>query len=858
MRHVFITVLAIIILVAVGARNIIVLEGVIRRGTASLALANDFFLPLIQTGAGSKSSMAMAPGSLVLSFSLDNSNEQQSQHQLDGIFKSARNAPAIYPGWQVRVYYSPVGMPPDFLTRLSKLGAHVKLINVSELPDWNSYLRLDPCVWKFLVASDPSVAAYAIRDANAVLSLREKAAVDEWLASGKAFHIMRDHTLHHPSLEVIRAGMFGGLKSAVPQMSELLKQFYATSNTGVLDSNGYGCASSFLWKKILPLAKDNSLQHDSYYCRETGGIAFPMTRVKALTPHDFIGDLSEDAGTWGNGRTPSNLPDMQKCLIIEKSRSRYLECLRQRQEMEMEMTRGNITLVPDLTYTGPIEPNQRGLHGIIQDTCKPNHDDEFYSLDHLADSSNSMKSDGLAEAKLSVGGKLPRRSFRQVNDSYTFWSSDFHIAPIADVKDLFTSWPRTKNYRIIDECVSGHCELKETCATNLRVLNRANGKELGACPNELKREFFREYAHDERMDSVDAFLCHHATGLCEVFMAFGRPLIAVVSTRYEIGRTEYWAWRRLNANLVAIASDPRNTIAANNWYDAEYLKHFTGLKEVRMIPNLCGYIEDKYSPSKPEILIGPGRMSLPGKVLRDQLKLNSRMVLSRRLTKAAKSNNLTWPLEFVSIREKYGRFKYSDLAAHPAIVLIPYQVSIMSIFEYYRMGIPMFAPSPDLLAKWQFEKTVMKELTWSCVRKECDKKSSIKGHPDSPHGDRDPNDMSSIENIAYWIKYADFYLLPDITLYNSWSDLFEKITSADFAGIHKRMMAFNEIQKQNIRDEWADILDRAFNNTPPRWQSMEEAYASGGRKNKSELRISWEEAVLTSYPSVAAHTNVTC
>jgi hypothetical protein len=25
----------------------------------------------------------------------------------------------------------------------------------------------------------------------------------------------------------------------------------------------------------------------------------------------------------------------------------------------------------------------------------------------------------------------------------------------------------------------------------------------------------------------------------------------------------------------------------------------------------------------------------------------------------------------------------------------------MSIFEYYRMGIPLFAPSPALLAKWQ-------------------------------------------------------------------------------------------------------------------------------------------------------------
>ena len=36
---------------------------------------------------------------------------------------------------------------------------------------------------------------------------------------------------------------------------------------------------------------------------------------------------------------------------------------------------------------------------------------------------------------------------------YTFWSSDFHISPIADLKDLFAPM----GMRIIDESLSGHC-----------------------------------------------------------------------------------------------------------------------------------------------------------------------------------------------------------------------------------------------------------------------------------------------------------------------------------------------------------------------------------------------------------------
>ena len=177
----------------------------------------------------------------------------------------------------------------------------------------------------------------------------------------------------------------------------------------------------------------------------------------------------------------------------------------------------------------------------------------------------------------------------------------------------------------------------------------------------------------------------------------------------------------------------------------------------------------------------------------------------------------------------------------------------MSLFEYYRIGIPMFAPSPNLLAHWQFESTVMHELTWSCVFKNCSKASSIKGHPDSPHGNRDPNDMSTVDNIVYWIQYADFYQLPEITLYDSWTDLFSKILSADLNGIHERMMRFNEAQKKTIRDEWSIILDRAFDGTTPRWQSDD----SKGDKTTSDL-VSWEEAILRNYPTVAKETNVTC
>lgn len=217
--------------------------------------------------------------------------------------------------------------------------------------------------------------------------------------------------------------------------------------------------------------------------------------------------------------------------------------------------------------------------------------------------------------------------------------------------------------RIVDESLSGHCHLKGTCAKQLRVLTRRNGIDLGRCPNELRRQFFEAYKRDERMRTVDAFLCHHAAGMCEVFMPFNASLLVVASTRYEIGRHDPQRWRSWNENLKAIARHPRNVVAANNRYDAEYIKYFTGLEDVPVLPNYCGYTGVTYAPTRPEILVGPGR------------GINAD--LYGHLRRAGARSGLV----FERIRDLYPHFEYSQLASHPALVLIPYQVSIMSIFE---------------------------------------------------------------------------------------------------------------------------------------------------------------------------------
>lgn len=247
------------------------------------------------------------------------------------------------------------------------------------------------------------------------------------------------------------------------------------------------------------------------------------------------------------------------------------------------------------------------------------------------------------------------------------WSSDFHISPVQDIKHLLSKF----EVSIIDKSLSGHCHLTNTCERDLRILNVNNGINLNPCPNGIKREFYNSYRTDPDFLRVDAFLCLHAASLCEVFMPFKKPLIVIASTRYEIGRYQRRRWLEWNVNLRRIAANPNNVIAANNLYDLEYIKYFTGIRNVILLPSFGGYVTARYEymfpASRPQYLIAPARGVNPE--------------LSKQLLAAAEKALV--PLSH--IRDLYPHFEYSDLALHPAVIIIPYQISFMTFFEMYRM-----------------------------------------------------------------------------------------------------------------------------------------------------------------------------
>ncbi len=93
-----------------------------------------------------------------------------------------------------------------------------------------------------------------IRDVDSPFSLRERLAVDEWLASAFPFHAIRDHLYH---CEPLMAGLWGGFTGLLPSMRSLTEKFGSQESRYV--------DQKFLRLEIWPRIREAALVHDRYF-----------------------------------------------------------------------------------------------------------------------------------------------------------------------------------------------------------------------------------------------------------------------------------------------------------------------------------------------------------------------------------------------------------------------------------------------------------------------------------------------------------------------------------------------------------------------------------------------------------------
>ncbi|CAF0787002.1 unnamed protein product [Rotaria sp. Silwood1] len=375
------------------------------------------------------------------------------------------------------------------------------------------------------------------------------------------------------------------------------------------------------------------------------------------------------------------------------------------------------------------------------------------------------------------------------DDKITFWSNDYHISPIHDVKQLLIPL----GVRFIDKSLSGSCSLTDTCARNLRILTSHNGMN----PNKaIRKQFYEYYKNHPLMNRVDAFICFHPAAMCELFMPFNRTIIVIASTRYELGRFSADEWNEWNKNLRIIASDPQNVVAGNNLYDAEYIRYFTGINAT-VLPSICSYTKVVYRPTKRnrEYIFIPTHKHINfNEQFLNELKLSIEKFNTSIIVKP--------------LRQLYKFYRYINLVRHPAIIYLPYQVSLMSIFEQYTMNIPLFFPSIDLLTEWHLKYNVVFDRTWDKALTGVGKNSSTIPSYYVNSTIPDPNNEYDYSAIRYWLKFADFYQWPHITYFNSTDDLTLKLINTNLTFISEQMSIYNNQKKLKLLEHWKTILNR--------------------------------------------------
>ena len=201
----------------------------------------------------------------VISFSLwgDNPN------YVIGAVLNADIAEKEWPDWICRFYIAPT--VPDGIIEELESRDNVEVVRMDEDESWNGMF------WRFLPASDPEVDVAIFRDTDSRLHIRDKAAVDEWIASDKGVHIMRDNCQHG---WVICGGLWGTKRGAIPRLKYMIEDSDMLKKK---EFNKHGVDQIFLQYELYSSIKSNVFVHDDWFPNGFEGEEkhpFPIPRLR--------------------------------------------------------------------------------------------------------------------------------------------------------------------------------------------------------------------------------------------------------------------------------------------------------------------------------------------------------------------------------------------------------------------------------------------------------------------------------------------------------------------------------------------------------------------------------------------------
>lgn len=151
----------------------------------------------------------------------------------------------------------------------------------------------------------------------------------------------------------------------------------------------------------------------------------------------------------------------------------------------------------------------------------------------------------------------------------------------------------------------------------------------------------------------------HLTDFCFLFSVTITAIEIILATNPSVKRPI----KQLFSHIFLGQGDQKNIVGANNHYDVEYMRYFTGF-DPEYLPNLAAFTQTKYQHSKSDFLIAH---------IRDTDFRSWFVEAVQRALGQAKSKE-----KVVYVGDVYPTgYNATDLASHPGIILVPELVSIM-------------------------------------------------------------------------------------------------------------------------------------------------------------------------------------
>lgn len=194
---------------------------------------------------------------------------------MKGAIAVADQVAVMFPGFECW-FYIHTGVPATVVEALrEKANVRVSIMDCD-------LTTSKPMMWRFRAIDDPNCEAMMPRDTDTRFYLREKFAIQEWLESGKTFHIMRDCPHHW---ERIMGGMFGTRRV----------NFSWTELISLWPQQGHrDYDQAFLKTIIYPRMSTDMMVHDSFYNYEEGARKFP---IDFDPDFHFVGEYVFEDGT---------------------------------------------------------------------------------------------------------------------------------------------------------------------------------------------------------------------------------------------------------------------------------------------------------------------------------------------------------------------------------------------------------------------------------------------------------------------------------------------------------------------------------------------------------------------------------